>query len=83
MPIPHIRVTFLTLAEVIKSKMAQESGKEESNLACLIRLCPEEFLVNAIISPEDVLTSSIRPYVPGETVGHWTIEPYFVVALAE
>ncbi|KAL0008660.1 hypothetical protein SO802_010162 [Lithocarpus litseifolius] len=50
MSIPHIRVTFPTLAEVIKSEMAQESCEEESDLACLIGLCPEEFLVNAIIS---------------------------------
>ena len=39
--------------------------------------------MNAIISPGDDMTSIIRPYVPGETVGHWTIEPYFVVASAE
>ncbi|XP_075654942.1 uncharacterized protein LOC142625127 [Castanea sativa] len=52
MSIPHIRVTFPALAEVIRSKMALESCVEESNLACLIRLCPEEFSVNAIVSPE-------------------------------
>ena len=57
--------------------MAQESWEEESDLACLIRLCPEEFLVNAIISLGDDLTST------GETVGHWTIEPCFVVASVE
>ena len=50
--------------------MVQESREEESNLACLIRLCLEEFLVNAIISPGDDLTSTIRPYVLGEIVGH-------------
>ncbi|KAK9997986.1 hypothetical protein SO802_017589 [Lithocarpus litseifolius] len=43
----------------------------------------QEFSVNAIISLGDDLTSTIPPYVPGETVGHWTIEPYFVVAPAE
>ena len=83
MSIPHIRVTFLALTEVIRSKMAQESYEEESDLACLIRLCPKEFSVNAIISPGDDLTSTIRPCVPGEIVGHWTIEPCFLVALAE
>ena len=51
MSIPHIRVTFPALGEVIRSKMAQKSCEEESDLACLIHLCLEEFLVNAIISP--------------------------------
>ena len=83
MSIPHIRVTFPALAKVIRSEMAQESCKEESNLACLILLCPKEFSMNAIISPGDDMTSIIRHYVPGETVGHWTIKPYFVVASAE
>ncbi|KAL0001302.1 hypothetical protein SO802_015083 [Lithocarpus litseifolius] len=83
MSIPHIKVTFTALAEVIRSEAAWESCKEESDLACLICLCPKEFLVNAIKSPEDDLTSIIRPYVPGEIVGHWTAEPYFVVAPAE
>ena len=83
MSIPHIRVTFLASTEVIKSRMAQESCEEESDLACLICLCPEEFSVNAIISPGDNQTSTIRPYVPGEIVGPWTIKPCFVVVLAE
>ena len=83
MSIPHIRVTFSAPAEVIRSEVAQESYEEKSNLACLIRLCPEEFSVNAIISPGDDLTTTIRPYVPSEIVGHWTVEPYFVVALVE
>ena len=83
MSIPHIKVTFPAPAEVIRSEVAQESYEEESNLACLINLCLEEFLVNAIISSRDDLTSTIRPCVPSETVGHWTVEPYFVVAPAE
>ena len=83
MSISHIKVTFLALVEVIKSEVVQESCKEELDLACLIRLCPEEFSVNAIISPEDDMTSTIKPCVPGKTVGHWTIEPYFVVAPIE
>ena len=80
MSIPHIRVTFPAPAEVIILEVAQESYEEESDLAGLIRLCTKEFLVNAIISLGDDLTSTIRPYVLGETVGHWTAEPYFVVA---
>ena len=59
MSIPHIMVTFLAPTEVIRSKVAQESCKEELDLACLICLCPEEFLVNAIISLGDDLTSTI------------------------
>ena len=70
MSIPHIRVTFPALAKVIKSEVVQESYKKELDLACLIRLCLEEFPVNAIISLKDDLTSTIRPCVLGETVGH-------------
>ena len=70
MSIPHIRITFLALVKVIRSEATQESCEEESDLVCLIHLCLEEFSVNAIISLEDDLTSTIRPYVPGETVGH-------------
>ena len=83
MSIPHIRVTFPTPVEVIRLEVAQESYEEELNLVCPIRLCPEEFSVNAIISLGDDLTTTIRPYMPGETVGHWTTEPYFMVALAK
>ena len=83
MSIPYIKVTFPTPAEVIRLEMVQESYEGESDLACLIHLCPEEFSVNAIISPKDDLTSTIRPCVPGETIGHWTVEPCFVVAPAE
>ena len=70
MSIPHIRVTFPALAEVIISETAQESCEKVSDLACLIRLCLEEFQVNAIISPKDDLTATIRPYILDETVGH-------------
>ena len=83
MSIPHIRVTFPALAEVIKSKVAQESCEEELDLACHIRLFPKEFSMNAIIFLGDDSTATIRPYMPGETVGHWIAEPYFVVAPAE
>ncbi|KAL0010912.1 hypothetical protein SO802_006020 [Lithocarpus litseifolius] len=83
MSIPHIKVTFPALAEVIRSELAQESCEQESDLACLIHLCPEEFLVNTIIYPENDLTSTIRPCVLGKTVGHWTIEPCFVAAPAK
>ena len=74
MSILHVRVTFLAPVEVIRSKMVQESCEEESDLACLIYLCPEEFLVNAIISLGDDLTSTIRPCVLVKIVGHWTID---------
>ena len=83
MSIPYIKVTFPTSAEVIRSEVAQESCEWELDLACLIHLCLEEFIVNAIISPVDDLTSTIRLCVPGEIVGLWTIKPYFVVALAK
>ena len=83
MSIPHIRVTFLAPVEVIRSEALQESCEKELDLSCLIHLCPEEFSVNAIISPGNDLTSTIRLCVPSETVGYWTIEPCFVVALAE
>ena len=83
MSIPYIRVNFLAFAEVIRSEVVQESCEEELDLACLICLCPKEFSVNAIISPGDDLTSTIRPCVPSETVGHWIGEPCFVVAPAK
>ena len=82
MSIPHISVTFSASAEVIKSEIAQKSYEEE-NLVCLIRLCPKEFSVNAILSQGDDLIATIKPYVPGETIGHWTAEPCFVVAPVE
>ena len=83
MSIPHIKVTFSALTKVIKFEVAQGSCEKELDLACLICLCLKEFLVNAIISPRDDLTFTIRPCDPSETVGHWTIKPYFVVALAK
>ena len=83
MSIPHIRVTFSAPAKVIRIEVAQVSCDEESNLACLIRLFPEEFSMNAIISPGDDLTSTIRPCVPSETMDRWTVKPYSVVALAK
>ena len=70
MSIPHIKVTFSALTEVIKFEVAQGSCEKELDLACLICLCLKEFLVNAIISPRDDLTFTIRPCDPSETVGH-------------
>ena len=70
MSIPHIKVTFSAPPEVIRLDTAQESCEEESDLASLIHLCLEEFSENAIISPGDDLTSTIRPCVPDETIGH-------------
>ena len=83
MSIPHIRVTFPALAEAIRSEVVQESHEEDSDLASLIRLCPEEFSMNAIISLRDDLPSTIQPCVSGETASHWTIDPCFVVAPIE
>ena len=83
MSIPHIRATFPAPTEVIMPKLAQELQDWESDLACIVRLDPEEFSVNAIISPEDNPTSTIQPGVQGKTANLWTIEPCFVVILAE
>ena len=83
MSIPHIKVTFLAPAEVIKSEVEHESCEEESDLVCFIHLCPMEFSMNAIISLGDDPTTTIRPYMLGEIVGHWTTEPCFVVTPAE
>ena len=65
MSVPYIRATFLTPAEVIMLESFKELQDEESDLAYIIRLCPKEFSMNAIISPEDNLTSTIRPGIPG------------------
>ena len=83
MSIPHIRVTFSASTKVIRSEATQELCEEELDLACVIRLCLEEFSGNAIISLGDDLTATIRPYVPGEIVGHWTVKPCFVVTLTK
>ena len=69
MSIPHIRATFPTSAEVIMPKPLKELEDKESDLACIIRLCPEDFSVNAIISSEDNLTSTIQPGMLGEMTG--------------
>ena len=79
MYIPHIKVTFPTLAEVFRLEVVQESREEELDLASLICLYAEKFSMNAITSPEDDLTSTIRPCVLGETIDYWTIEPCFVM----
>ena len=51
---------------------------EESDLACIIRLCPEEFLVNTIMSSEDGSISTIRPGLPGKMASLWTIEGFMI-----
>ena len=61
-------------------KPFKELEDEESDLACIIRLYPKEFSMNAIISPEDNPTATIRPGMPGEATSLWTIEPCFMVA---
>ena len=80
---PYIRATFPTLAEVIMPKPFKELEYEELDLTYFIWLCPEEFSMNAIISPKNNPTSTIRLGMPGKTTGLWTIESCFVVALAE
>ena len=59
MSIPYIRTTFLALIEVIMLEPFKGLEDEEPNLACIIWLNPEELSMNAIISPEDNLTSTI------------------------
>ena len=59
MSIPHNRATFWALAKVIMLEPFKELEDEESDLACIIRLCLENFFMNAIISFEDDLTSTI------------------------
>ena len=56
---------------------------EEFDLACVIRLCPEEFSVNTIMSSEDGSISTIRPGLPGKMASLRTIEPCFMIALAK
>ena len=83
MSIPYIKTTFPAPAEVIILEPFKKLEDEEPNMACIIRLCPEEFSVNAIISPKDNLTFTIQPRMPSEIASLWTIEPCFMVAPAE
>ena len=46
MSIPHIRVTFLAPAKVIRLEASQESCEEELDMVCLIRLCLEELILS-------------------------------------
>ena len=54
MSIPYIRTTFLAPIEVIMPELFKHLEDEELDLACIIRLCPEEFSMNAIIFPKDI-----------------------------
>ena len=83
MSIPHIRTTFPALAEVIMPEPFKGLEDEESDLACIMQLCSEEFSVNAFLSLKDNPTSSIRLGMPGKMIGLWTIEPCFIVAPTE
>ena len=65
MSILHIRTTFPTPVKVIMPEPYRELEDEEPDLACIIWLCPKEFSMNAIISPEDDLTYTIWPGMPG------------------
>ena len=83
MSIPYIRAIFSAPIKVIMPKPAQKLQDWESDLAGIIQLYLKEFSMDAIISPEDNPTSTIRPGVPGKMASRWTIEPYFVVAPTE
>ena len=83
MSIPHVRITFLSLAKVIMPEPFEEFEDEDPDLACIICLYPEEFFVNTITSSEDDPTSTIQPGMLGKTTGLWTIKPSFVVTLAK
>ena len=50
---------FPALAEVIMPEPFKELEDEEPDLACIIRLCLKELSMNAIITPEYNLTSTI------------------------
>ena len=50
---------LLAPVEVIMLEPFKELEDEKRNLACIIRLYPEEFSVNTIISSEDDPTSTI------------------------
>ena len=64
-----IRTTFPSLAEVIMLELFKELENEEPDLACIIRICLEEFSVTAITSSKDDPTSTIRPRMLGEVAG--------------
>ena len=83
MSIPYIKTTFPAPAEVIILEPFKELEDEEPDLACIIRLYPEEFFVNTITSSEDDSTFTIPLGMLGEVASLWTIEPCFVVAPAE
>ena len=59
--IHHVRATLPTLAKVIMLESFKELKDEESDLVCIIWLCPKEFSMNAITSSEDDPTSTIQP----------------------
>ena len=77
--ISHIITTFSALAKVIMLEPFKELEDEEPDLACIIRLCPKEFSMNATIYPNDNPTSTTRLGMPGEATSLWTIKPCFVV----
>ena len=83
MSIPCIRTTLLAPVKVILPETFKELEDEKLDLACIIRLCPKEFSMNATLSLEDNPSSTIQLGMPGETAGLWTIKPCFVVAPVE
>ena len=64
MSIPHVKATVLALAKVIMLEPFNELKDEESNLVCIIHLCPKEFSVNAIKSSKDDPTFAIQLGMP-------------------
>ena len=78
MSIPHIRTTFPAPAEVIMPKPFKEVKDEKFDLACIIWLCLEDFSMNSIMS-----SKMVQLRLLGKMAGLWTIEPWFMIALAE
>ena len=78
MSIPHIRTTFPAPAEVIMPKPFKEVKDEKFDLACIIWLCLKDFSMNSIMS-----SKMVRLRLLGKMAGLWTIEPWFMIALAE
>ena len=52
-------------------------------LACITRICPKGFSVKTIMSSKDGLTSTFRLGLPSEMACLWTIDPCFMITLAE
>ena len=78
MSIPQIRTTFPAPAEVIMPEPFKEVKDEKFDLDCIIWLCLEDFSMNSIMS-----SKMVQLRLLGKMAGLWTIEPWFMIALAE